>query len=856
MIETVKSICVALAISLLTVACQAEPSIQPIEVPMKQESTPDVQIETKSKLINPETWPLQQAVIARDAEMEQRINDLMARMTLEEKVGQLMQPDINDVTPEQVRQYKLGSILNGGGSAPDKNLRNTPDSWLALADEFWEASTDTSDGGVGIPVIWGTDAVHGHSNIVGATLFPHNIGLGAANDPDLIYEIGRITALEILTTGLDWTFAPTIAVVRNDRWGRTYEGYSEDPRIVVAYAPRIVEGLQGRLGTDEFLDGDHIIANAKHFVGDGGTINGKDQGDNQSTEAELRDIHAAAYPPAIAAGVQTVMASYSSFHGEKMHGMKSMLTDVLVGRMGFDGFVVGDWNGHGQIKGCNNKSCPEALNAGLDMFMVPTDWKALYLNTIEQVQSGIISRQRLDQAVARILRVKMRAGILDAPRPSERKNAGNWELLAAPAHRAIAREAVRKSLVLLKNENKLLPLSANANVLVAGEAANNIGKQSGGWSLSWQGTGNTNEDFPNATSIFTGVREALEANGGSAVFSENGDWISGDRTSGPDVAIVVFGEDPYAEGVGDRANVDYAPDDGLELLRKFKAAGIPTVSIFISGRPLWVNPELNVSDAFVAAWLPGSEGGGIADVLIADAEDKPRFDFTGRLSYSWPATAGQAEVNIGDDDYHPLFAYGYGLSYVHSGSVAPLSEDPGLSVMDQDNSVELIARGKTTGTWRLNLRDADGGTNIMDIRGTSPTGQLEVVPADNKIQEDTFIASWNGSASLVIEGATVNFQQQVKADQVLEITYRVISADVSKASLAMGQGVLDMTEQFMAKSATGWQTSRIRLSCFIEKGAQMDSITEPLIIAAEGSLKLQITSARLTTFSGMAACKL
>ena len=854
MIEAIKFVSIVFAISMLTVACQPDPPIQSTEVSMKQESTPDAQVETESKLINPEIWALQQAVMVRDAEMEQRINDLMARMTLEEKVGQVMQPDINDVTPEQVRQFNLGSILNGGGSAPDKNLRNTPDSWLALADEFWEASTDTSDGGVGIPVIWGTDAIHGHNNVVGATLFPHNIGLGAANDPDLMYEIGRITALEIIATGLDWTFAPTIAVVRNDRWGRTHEGYSEDPRIVTAYAPRIVEGIQGRLGTDEFLDEDRIIATAKHFVGDGGTRNGKDQGDNQSTEAELRDIHAAAYPPAIAAGVQTVMASYNSFHGEKMHGMKSMLTDVLVGRMGFDGFVVGDWNGHGQVKGCNNKSCPESFNAGLDMFMVPTDWKDLYLNTIEQVQSGVITQQRLDQAVARILRVKIRAGILDAPKPSERKHAGNWDLLAAPGHRAVAREAVRKSLVLLKNENTLLPLSANANVLVAGDAANNIGKQSGGWSLSWQGTGNTNEDFPNATSIFDGIQEVLESNGGSAVFSENGDWTNGDWTNGPDVAIVVFGEEPYAEGVGDRANVDYASDDGLGLLKKFKKAGIPTVSVFISGRALWVNPELNVSDAFVAAWLPGSEGGGIADVLIADADDKPRFDFTGRLSFSWPANAGQDEVNIGDDDYHPLFAYGYGLSYLQSVSIAQLSEDPGLTRMDADNSVELIASGKTTGDWRLVLRDADGGTNITDIRGTSPAGQLEVVPADNKIQEDTFIASWNGSASLVIEGAPANFQQQVEEDQVLEIIYRVISADVSKASLAMGQGVLDVTTPVNAQATAGWQTSRTRLSCFVENGAQMDSITEPLIITAEGSLKLQIASVKLTTFDGVANC--
>jgi beta-glucosidase len=849
MIETAKFVSVALVISLLTMACQPETPIQSTEVSMKQESTPDVQVTTEVALINPEKWPLQQPVIVRDPEMEQRISDLMAKMTLEEKVGQLMQPDINSVTPDDVRDFNLGSILNGGGSAPDKNLRNTPDSWLALADEYWEASTDRSDGGVGIPVIWGTDAVHGHSNIVGATLFPHNIGLGAANDPDLIYEIGRVTALEILTTGLDWTFAPTIAVVRNDRWGRTYEGYSEDPEIVAAYAPRFVEGLQGKYGSDEFLSEDHIIATAKHFVGDGGTKNGKDQGDNLSTEEELRDIHAAGYPPAIAAGVQTVMASYNSFHGEKMHGMESMLTGVLVERMGFDGLVVGDWNGHGQVKGCNNKSCPESFNAGLDMFMVPTDWEALYMNTINQVKSGVISQQRLDQAVARILRVKMRAGIFDAPKPSERKNAGNWEMLAAPKHRAVAREAVRKSLVLLKNEDSILPLPASANLLVAGNGADNIGKQSGGWSLSWQGTGNTNDHFPNASSIFDGIRDAVEAGGGSAVLSENGEW-----TEKPDVAIVVFGEDPYAEGEGDRPNVDYASDDGLALLKKFREAGIPTVSIFISGRALWVNPELNQSDAFVAAWLPGSEGAGVADVIVAGENDQPRFDFTGRLSFSWPATAGQVDVNVGDSDYNPQFAYGYGLSYSDKVSISLLSEEPGLTDIDIDNSVEFIARGKTTGNWRMHLRDAQGDTNVTDIRGTSPAGQLEVEPADNKIQEDTFIASWNGSASLVIEGEAADLQTQVNEDQVLEIIYKVIAADLGKASLAMGQGAMDVTGQLNAKSAAGWQTARIPLSCFVEQGAQMSAMREPLVIAAEGSLKLQITSVKLTTYNGTANC--
>ncbi len=849
MLEAIKFTSVAFALCLLTVACNPEVPDQSTGKAVNTQSAPAEQTGSATKLIQPEDWPLQQTVTRRDADMEQRIADLLARMTLEEKVGQLMQPDIGSVTPAQVREFNLGSVLNGGSSAPGNDLRNTPDSWLALADEFWQASTDTSDGGVGIPVIWGTDAVHGHSNVVGATLFPHNIGLGAANDPDLMFEIGRVTALEIQATGLDWTFAPTLAVVRNDRWGRTYEAFSEDPRIVAAYAPRIIEGLQGKYGTDGFLDADHVIATAKHFSGDGGTQDGKDQGDNLATEAGLRDIHTAGYPPAIAAGVQTVMASFNSFHGEKMHGLKAMLTDVLVGRMGFDGFVVGDWNGHGQVKGCTDESCAAAFNAGLDMFMVPKDWQALYKNTIAQVQSGEITQERLDQAVARILRVKMRAGIFTAPKPSERKNAGNWALLGAPEHRAIAREAVRKSLVLLKNENKLLPLPANARVLVAGDGADDIGKQCGGWTLSWQGTGNNNAHFPNGTSIFAGLAQTLEASGGSAVLSENGDF-----TEKPDVAIVVFGENPYAEGVGDLPNVDYASDDGLLLLKKFREAGIPTVSIFISGRPMWVNPELNQSDAFVAAWLPGSEGAGVADVLIADAAGKPRFDFSGRLSYSWPATASQAEVNVGDSNYQPLFAYGYGLSYANNFNVALLSEDPGLAENDLPKSLDLIARGKATGPWRMALRDPAGETGIDDVRGLSPAGQLEVKPADNQIQEDTFIASWNGSARLVVKGAPADFRQQVEDGHVLEVVYKVIEADVKQASLAMGQGAVDITAQVNGKTAEGWQTSRIRLSCFANQGAQMSSLAEPLIIFAEGTLKLQITSARLITFAGAAAC--
>jgi beta-glucosidase len=801
--------------------------------------------------VEPANWPLQQPPLARDPAAEQRIADLLARMTLEEKVGQVIQADIDSVTPEQVREFNLGSILNGGGSAPGKDLRGAPESWLELADAFWEASTDTSDGGVGIPAIWGTDAVHGHSNIVGATIFPHNIGLGAANDPDLVYEIGRVTALEILVTGLDWTFAPTVAVARNDRWGRTYESFSEDPRIVAAYSPRVVEGLQGVLGTDDFLGPDRVIATAKHFVGDGGTVDGRDQGDNRSSEADFRDVHAAGYPPAIAVGVQTVMASFSSFHGRKLHGYRELLHDVLVGRMGFDGFVVGDWNGHGQVEGCSPVACAASFNAGLDLFMAPNSWQELYENTLQQLRQGLIAEERLDEAVARILRVKIRAGILDAPRPSERKHAGNWVLLGAPEHRALARQAVRKSLVLLKNENQLLPLPASARILVTGPGAHDIGKQSGGWTLSWQGTGNSREHFPHGESVFEGLAAALEVGGGQAVLSEDGNWFEA-----PEAAIVVYGEDPYAEGVGDRAHVDYAPADGLELLQRLKAAGIPTVSVFISGRPLWVNPELNASDAFVAAWLPGTEGGGIADLLIAGADGNPRHDFSGRLSFSWPAAATQVEVNVGDADYQPLFAYGHGLSYGAAATVGPLPEDPGFAEDPALQARRFIEYGDPVGAWRLHLADSGGEAYVSDGRGQSPDGALSVAPADREVQEDTLMATWAGPGRLLLDGPAADLRPREGENLALELQYEVLDSELTRASLALAQAELDVTVALTAAAGAGWRTSTLRADCFGEQGADLAAVTRPLTLSVEGSLALRIGSAKLVAAPPGASCEL
>jgi beta-glucosidase len=515
-------------------------------------------------------------------------------------------------------------VLNGGGGWPGNNRKATINDWISMADAFYQASA--------IPIIWGSDGVHGHGNVLGATLFPHNIGLGATRDLDLIRRIGEITAVEMAVTGIDWSFSPVVAVARDDRWGRTYESYSEDPQLVRACAAKMIEGLQPR-----------VIATAKHFLGDGGTVGGKDQGDNVASEVELRDIHGAGYVEAIQSGMQTIMVSQSSWHGREMHGNRELLTVVLKERMGFDGFVVGDWNGHGQVPGCTNQSCAQAFNAGVDMFMVPDDWKALYESLLAQVKSGEIPQSRLDDAVRRILRVKMRAGLFTAGKPSQRPLGGKRERFGSADHRRVARQAVRESIVLLKNNGPVLPLRPQQSVLVAGDGADNIGKQSGGWTISWQGDGNSNSDFPGGTSIWGGIHATVEAAGGRATLSPDGTF-----QDKPDVAIVVFGEDPYAEWEGDRKTIIFEDEKVLGILRRFKDARVPVVSIFLSGRPLWINPYLNASDAFVAAWLPGSEGEGIADVLFTAPDGAVRHDFRGKLSFSWPKLATQVTLNRGD----------------------------------------------------------------------------------------------------------------------------------------------------------------------------------------------------------------
>jgi beta-glucosidase len=811
-----------------------------------------------SPVAHPETWAKVAAKPALDPKLETRIGAILAAMSIEDKVGQIIQADIATVKPEDLKTYKLGSVLNGGNSAPNNDELAPPAEWLKLADAFYDASMQRNDGRPKIPTIWGTDAVHGNNNIVGATLFPHNIGLGAARDPALMEKIGRITALETAAAGLDWSFAPTLAVVQDDRWGRTYESYSEEPAVVASYAGPVVTGIQGKVGSPDFMTPGHVIATTKHFVGDGGT-GGRDQGDTKVSEVVLRDVHAAGYPPAIEAGTLTVMASFSSWNGEKMHGNKTLLTDVLKGRMGFNGFVVGDWNAHGQIAGCSNESCAAAINAGLDMFMMSGDWKALYRNTLAQAKSGEIVPARLDDAVRRILRVKMLAGTFTAGKPSTRRYAGQFGLIGSAEGHAIGRQAVQESLVLLKNNGGVLPLKPKANILVAGSAADDVAQQAGGWSISWQGTDVPKRGFPNATSIWSGIDTAVRAGGGSATYSPTGTYAAK-----PDAAIVVFGETPYAEFMGDRPTLEYSPGDknDVALLRKLKAAGIPVVAVFLSGRPMWVNAELNASDAFVAAFLPGSEGAGVADVLFAGKDGKPVHDFRGKLSFSWPKRPDQYVLNARDPNYDPLFKFGYGLTYADRAVVGRLDETrpAGMAV---DAGGVFFTKGRVPEAWSLSLGEGDkGSTRIVGNSGRSPGGALTIAGIDRNAQEDARRFTWTGTqeADVRIEAnAPLDIAREANGELSMIVQFRMDAKPGSAVALSMvGPGktaAIPITGILEAAPIGEWKSLAIPLKCFVAAGIDPHKVTEPLIISTAGKLTLSISDVRLAHAEGpVAAC--
>lgn len=799
----------------------------------------------KAPVNNVALWPKPISKVAKDPVIEKRIDALLAKMTLEQKVGQIVQPQIRSISLADIKKYHIGTVLNGGGAYPNDNKYSKVQDWVTLADNLYKASIEPSENGLVIPLMWGTDAVHGHNNVVGATLFPHNIGLGATNNPDLMKKMAEVTAREMAVTGINWSFAPTIAVVRDDRWGRTYESYSEDPAIVKAYSSKVVEGFQGDANSKEFLSAHHVIATAKHYLADGGTKDGVNTGDAQFNEQELINIHAQGYFTAIEAGVQAVMASFNSWNGTQMHGHKYLLTDVLKNHMGFDGLVVGDWNGHEFVPGCTKSDCPHAINAGVDVIMVVDDWKAFFENTVQEVKNGGITQARLDDAVRRILRVKMRAGLFETGAPSTHALAGKSELLGAPEHRLVARQAVRESLVLLKNKHHLLPLKAKSNILVAGDGADNIGKQSGGWSVTWQGTGTVNSDFPGATSIYKGIANAAKANGSKVTLSPDGTY-----KQKPDVAVVVFGEEPYAEGQGDIPNVDYAPTKDLALLRKLKAQGIPVVAIFISGRPLWVNPELNASDAFVAAWLPGTEGNGIADVIMAKKGNKPNADFSGKLSFSWPATVDQTPLNKGQEDYSPLFAYGFGLTYADTDTLSDNLSETGQETKVSSASLSIFDK-RSMNPWQLTLQDEKNNSSPITVSAAT-FGAITFRTVDRFIQEDSLQFKWSGKAqasagffakeptnySVIPEKAALVFDVKINQAPTAELTIGMRCGEKCSAAKSL-------TAQLQKIPSGQWQSISIALSCFTQAGVKLDTLTSPFYLTTKGEANLAINHVRI-----------
>lgn len=770
--------------------------------------------------VHPELWPAAKSPAAiTDAATEARIDALMKKMTIEQKVGQLIQGDISTITPKDLEAYPLGSILAGGNSGPNGNERSSAADWAKLVGEFRAVSMKPQAKGVAIPIIFGVDAVHGHNNIPGATLFPHNIGLGAARDPELIHRIGAVTAAEIAGSGIEWTFAPTLAVPQDLRWGRSYEGYAADPQLVAAYAKAMVLGLQGKLAPGKTVDASHVAATAKHFLADGGTFEGKDQGDAKVDEKELIAKHAMGYPAAIDAGALTVMASFSSWQGVKHHGNKGLLTDALKEKMGFEGFVVGDWNGHGQVAGCSVTDCAQSINAGLDMFMAPDSWKGLYETTLKQAKDGTIAAARLDDAVRRILRVKYKLGLF----PEGHVDRSAVKAVGTPDHVAVAREAVAKSLVLLKNNGNVLPVKPGARVLVTGPGADNMAMQSGGWTISWQGTDVVRSDFPNGQTIWEALDKAVGDAGGKAVLSESGSFAEK-----PDVAIVVFGEAPYAEFQGDVATLDYQPTEATDLatLKKLKAAGIPVVALFLSGRPMFTNPEINVADAFVAAWLPGSQGAGVADVLVAGKDGKTARGFTGTLPFAWPSDARSPVEK-------PQFAAGYGLKYGDTTTVPQLSEELGVDISAALNVENFFSGGRARAPWVLSITDAGGKRPVESAPIASPGGMIAARSVDVRAQEDGKSFTWTGPATLELTGPYADLSRQLNNSFALRVDWRVDAAGGAPVSLALGGKAFDISEVVKAAARGQVSTIKVPLRCFADAEANLRQVDNAVTVKAD-----------------------
>ncbi len=575
--------------------------------------------------------------------LNKKVDELLAKMTLEEKIGQMTQVDLDAIkkTPKDVAKYAIGSLLCGGDTeAPEISAKG----WADTYEKYQNIAVKSR---LGIPILWGIDAVHGHNNVDGATIFPHNVGLGATRNPVLIEKVAAVTAQEIRGTGIQWDFAPCVAVARNERWGRTYESYGEDPDLVKKLGVAYVRGMQ----TKDLAGKTAVLASVKHFMGDGGTTNGKDQGNTEVDEATLRKIHLPGYVEAIKAGAKNIMISYNSWNGAKLHGHKYLMTDVLKGELGFKGFVVSDWAGIDQLDKDYKTAIEKTINAGMDMVMIPngSDKANNYIQFItflkELVNEGKVPMSRIDDAARRILKVKLEMNLWENYGVDRKLT----EAVGSPEHRAVARDAVRQSLVLLKNDNNTLPLSKELKrIHVTGRSADDIGNQCGGWTIIWQSkSGNV---IKGGTTILEAIKNTVS---GETTITTSTD---GSGAEGADVCVVVVGETPYAEMFGDREDLSLAKED-VAAIEKAKASGVPVVVVLLSGRPMIIENELKNANAFVAAWLPGTEGQGVADVLFGD------FKPTGKLPHSWPRNMKQIPINVGDANYDPLFPFGFGLTY-------------------------------------------------------------------------------------------------------------------------------------------------------------------------------------------------
>lgn len=666
--------------------------------------------------------------------VDERVSDLLSRMTLTEKIGQMLQVERLTATPAEVASYGIGSVLSGGGSIPSTN---TPAAWADMVDSYQSAALSTR---LQIPILYGVDAVHGHNNVYGATIFPHNIGLGATRDAELMKRIGAATAEEVRTTGVNWDFAPCIAAPQDDRWGRTYEGFSESPALAAELGVAMTEGLQGLKTDSGFLKGTNVIASIKHWVADGNTTNGDDQGNAVMTNADLEPF-IKPYSDAIAAGARSVMVDLGTINDVRSHANYNLITEVLKGQLGFTGIVISDWNGADALNTSDySYSLKTAINAGIDMFMEPTNWKTkgFFSTVLNLVNTNQVSQSRINDAVTRILRVKFESGVFESPY-ADRSLLSNGNFGGA-AHRAIAREAVRKSATLLKNENNILPLSKGSRVFVAGAKANDIGYQCGGWTISWQGSSG---NITTGTTILQGIQNAV-TNSSNVTYSATGTGAAGN-----DVAIVVVGESPYAEWFGDAgtgqpiANLELSTAD-QSVLDTVKSSGVPTIVIMVSGRPMNITSRLADWKGFVAAWLPGTEGNGLADVIFGD------YDFSGKLPVSWPSDFNTGiKVNAGDSSYQPLFPFGYGLNTKADNT----KELPGVIEAENYNATYGVQSEATsdinggldvgwinTGDWmdyRVNVPST--GTYSVRLRVASPSGASNAIQL---IKDTTTLATY------------------------------------------------------------------------------------------------------------------